>query len=639
MFDYKSLGFKAGLEIHQELDTSTKLFCRCPTYLRHDPPHFLLKRFFRPVMGELGEFDPAMLVEYKKNRVVIYEGYDDTTCTYEIDETPPFELNRDALKIGLQIVLLLNATPIDEIHTCRKNYLDGSVPCGFQRTMIIGKNGYIPLGEKKIRISTISIEEDAARKVKVEGRKVYYRLDRLGIPLVELVTEPDIETPEELVEAAYRLGLLLRSTKCVKRGLGTIRQDINLSISGGARVELKGVQKLDWIPRLVENEVKRQMALIKIRDELKKRKVRKTDFTREFADLSDVLKNTKCKFIKTELNKGKIVLGVRIPNFKGLLGLEVQPGKTFGYEIAERVMVIAGLKGLIHSDEHLSKYGFTESEIENIRSRLKLSENDAFAIVVGDREQAEKAMNIIVDRCILALQGVPNETRMALENGNSKFERELHGGARLYPDTDTPPIAISEKLISEVKETLPKYPWELEKEISEKYKISIKIARNLILSDKLEVFRKLVDEIKIEPTLAHTTLLETIKALERESVPVENLSDNHILDTFRLVANKEIGKEGIAEVLKELAKHPEIDAKKAADNLGLKALPLHKVEEIINNAVKRNIELIRKKNQAAFAPIMGEIMKEVRGKIDGKVVADILKKKISNVLGSGVNNE
>ena len=284
-YDYNKIGLKCGLEIHQQLETETKLFCRCPSTLQGTrKPDFEVKRFMRPVLGEMGTYDKAMLTEYGKGMDIIYEGYNDVICTYELDETPPFLCNSEARKIALKIALLLNANIIEEMHVCRKNYLDGSVPCGFQKTMILGTDGYIPMQNgKKIRIDILSLEEEAARKIKTEEKTNYYRLDRLGIPLVEVTTKPDISNPTECKECAERIGLLLWMTD-VKTIIGSIRQDINVSIKSGTRIEIKGVQKLGWIPNLINHEISRQLGLIEIQSLLKERNLNFKDFPSQPVD-------------------------------------------------------------------------------------------------------------------------------------------------------------------------------------------------------------------------------------------------------------------------------------------------------------------------------------------------------------------
>jgi Glu-tRNA(Gln) amidotransferase subunit E-like FAD-binding protein len=261
MQDYKKVGLKSGIEIHQQLDTN-KLFCNCPSILRADEPDVIVKRRLCAVSGEEGEVDVAAAFEHAREREFVYQGYSDSTCEVEFDESPPRETNQEALKIALQISLLLNAKPLEITQVMRKTVIDGSNTSGFQRTLLLAKDGYVETSQGKIKIATICLEEDAARIISQNDKEVTYRLDRLGIPLVEIATAPDIKTPEQAKEAALHIGEILRACR-VKRGIGTIRQDVNLSISNGKRIEIKGVQEPALISKTIEKEIERQMQLVK----------------------------------------------------------------------------------------------------------------------------------------------------------------------------------------------------------------------------------------------------------------------------------------------------------------------------------------------------------------------------------------
>jgi len=552
---------------------------------------------------------------------------DVATCTRQ---TPPFEISEEALEIGLELALLLKAKVVDELHVCRKNYLDGSVPCGFQRTLIVGLNGSIQVNGKEIPIETICIEEDAARKVREEGSTVYYRIDRLGIPLVEIVTAPCIETPEELMEAAFRIGLLLRSTGKVRRGIGTIRQDVNISVDGGARVEIKGVQKLEWLPKLARNEVIRQLSLIRIRDELAHREIREEDLKLEIKDVTEVFRKTRSKILKQRGDER--VLAVRLPKFSGILGVEVQPGKRFGKEIAEKVRAVTGLAGIIHSDENLEEYGINAEEISDLCRVLMVNDEDAFVIVKAPRDIGEKALEIVVERARQSLKGVPSETRRALEDGNSEFLRELHGGARLYPDTDTPPIRLDPELRNRVAGRLPEYPWNLKDKLVKRYGISEEFAERLILEGKVFLFKEVVDEYGVDPVLVASILLQTLKALVREGVNVEDVGEDELKEVFRYISEGRIAKEAVESLITKLAeKHVNIE--EALKELDLKPLSEKELEELVDEVVNENVDIIKERGERAFSPLMGMVMKQVRGRIDGSKVADILKKKIREVSG------
>ncbi|MCF7862087.1 Glu-tRNA(Gln) amidotransferase subunit GatE [Candidatus Woesearchaeota archaeon] len=258
---YQKIGFKAGVEIHQQLD-GKKLFCDCPTLNTDEKADIHFERRLRAPPGETGIVDAAALHEMQKGKKFIYESSSKDTCLVEFDEEPPHMVNQEALRTVLQVASMLNATIVDEIQFMRKTVVDGSNVSGFQRTALVAIDGYIETSKGKVKIPTICLEEEAAKKIKDTDDSVMYRLDRLGIPLIEIGTDPDIKDPQHAKEVAEKLGMILRSTGRVKRGLGTIRQDVNVSIKGGARVEIKGFQDLKTIPLVIENEIKRQQKIV-----------------------------------------------------------------------------------------------------------------------------------------------------------------------------------------------------------------------------------------------------------------------------------------------------------------------------------------------------------------------------------------
>ena len=632
--DYKSLGLKAGIEIHQQLKTKRKLFCRCPAELTTDDPDFTVMRNFRPVLGEMGVFDEAMLLEFKKQNSVIYQGYNDINCTYELDDTPPFECDPNAIQISLELAKLLNMEIIDEFKVCRKNYLDGSVPGGFQRTMIVAKDGHYTLSNgKEIGIEILCLEEDSARRIAQDKKSITFRLDRLGIPLVEIATAPDIKGPEEAREAAARLGLLLRSTGNVRRGLGVTRQDLNVSIKEGARIEIKGVQKLDWIPILVEREAMRQLKLVELRDEMKKRGI-STDIIESIdikgVDLSKDLKDTKVKFIKNGIKKKQKLMGIKVPKMEGLIGLELQPDRRFGTELSDRIKVIVKLSGIIHSDEKLTKYGFSEKEISLIKKKLNASNDDAFILILGPKNKLLRGFPVIVERIQQALNGVPPETRKALENGNSEFLRGLHGGSRLYPDTDSRSILIDPTVVEKIEP--PPKPWDIIKEMHNQYDLDEDRVEQLILDGYLGIFNEIIEKIKVSPSIVLNTFLDTLTAISRDGYEIENINDNHFIDLFAALAKKQISKEAIDELLMKVAKNPSLTIQGAAKSLNISAMKVEDLKEIIDEIIKNNHEIIKERGEKAFQPLMGDVMREARGKIDGKIVARELKKAVKEAL-------
>ena len=632
-FDYEKLGLKCGLEIHQQLDTATKLFCRCPSKLQGTrEPDFTVKRTMRPVLGELGTYDEAMLTEYEKGMGIIYEGYNDVICTYELDETPPFGINVEAKTVAMEIALLLNSNIIEEMHVCRKNYLDGSVSCGFQRTMILGTGGWVELENgKQIGIDLLSLEEDAARKIKTEQKTNYFRLDRLGIPLVEVTTKPDIRSPDECRETAERLGLLLWSTR-VKKVLGSIRQDINVSIKAGTRVEIKGVQKLDWIPILINREVSRQLNLIEIKEELAKRKLSEKDIPSKPIDLTDIINRDELNFLAEGINLGKKLHGINFFGFKGIFGKELIENYRFGTEISSKVKSISGLKGIIHSDENLKKYKLSDENILKLQEKLKSSDKDCFVLVLGYKNEIDKAMEVIINRVKTAFKGVPPETRRAGEDGNTEFLRELHGGARLYPDTDSKAILNTDIEIKDVKNNLPEYPWILIKNYVKKYKTQERLIKDLIFEGIVDLFDKIISFYDENPSLVITTLLETTKELSRDGKLVENLSEQDFIDIFTLLKKKEIGKEAIREFISAKADSPELTIDQIKKKLKIHPLSIEELREIINKIVKIKIDMLKEKGMRAKGPMMGLVMKQVRGKIDGSIVSEELESILKQTL-------
>lgn len=258
--DYKKIKFKCGLEIHQQIDSPRKLFCNCPCVLRTDSPDFEVERKLHAVAGESGEVDVAAAYQAGLEKTFIYQGHKENSCLVELDDEPPHEINNDALKIAVQISFLLNCKIIPVTQIMRKTVVDGSNTSGFQRTVLIARDGFVETSSGKVGIDTICLEEDSCRRMKTEGDKVYWSLDRLGIPLIEIATAPDIKNPEQAKEVALHIGNILRSCK-VRRGIGTIRQDVNVSIRNENRVELKGMQDMKTFLRTVENEVLRQKEL------------------------------------------------------------------------------------------------------------------------------------------------------------------------------------------------------------------------------------------------------------------------------------------------------------------------------------------------------------------------------------------
>lgn len=623
--DYKKLGLRVGFEIHQELDTH-KLFCNCPSKLRDEEAPLKVKRRLRPTQSEMGEVDRAALAEALKGKSFAYQIYPDITCLVELDAEPPHPINEEALDITLEVALLLNTKPVDEVHTMRKIVIDGSNTAGFQRTALVALDGKIDTDGKSFRISTICLEEDAARKMGESAEHVDYRLDRLGIPLVEIATGPDFSDPETPAKAALRVGHILRATGKVKRGIGTIRQDINISIAGGARQEIKGVQELSLISEVIEREVGRQLALLEIRDELKRRRAERAE--KKIVNVTDVFSGTKSGVIRRALGASGEVLAVRLPKFAGLLGKELQPGRRFGTELADHARLYGKVGGIFHTDE-LPGYGISEEETARLKRTAGAADDDSVVFVAGDKERAKVALKTVVVRANQALQGVPEETRRALPDGNTEFTRPLPGAARLYPETDIPPITITTERLRKIKGKLPELPEERRTRLMKKHKLSRELAERLVLSDNLEIFEKLAAKTKADPTLIATTLEETVVSLRREGVEVENIQKNALAELFTRVAKGKLAKEAVPEVLRLVAQR--IGVQEAVDKLGLTAFTRPDLKKLVTEVVASNRALVNEKGMGAMGPLMGILMEKVRGRADGKLVHELLKRELRKI--------
>jgi len=625
---YEKLGLRVGFEIHQELDTH-KLFCNCPSRLRDEEPSLRVKRRLRPTQSEMGAVDRAALAEALKGKDFVYQVYPDSICLVELDDEPPHSLNEEALDIALEVALLLGAKPVDEVHTMRKIVIDGSNTCGFQRTALVALDGGIETNGKSFGIPTICLEEDAARKMDENPEYASYRLDRLGIPLVEIATGPDFSDPETPAKAALHIGQILRATGKVKRGIGTIRQDINISIADGARQEIKGVQELSLISEVIEREVRRQLALLEIRDELRRRGAEKVEG--KCTDVTEIFSGTKSGVVRKALGTGGRTFAVKLSKFAGILGRELQPGRRFGTELADHARLYGKVGGIFHTDE-LPGYGISEEETARLRSTVGAADDDAVVFVAGDKERAEGALKAVVDRVNQALQGVPEETRRALRDGNTEFMRPLPGAERMYPETDIPPIPISGDRLNRIRRKIPELPEQKVERFIKEYRLSQNLASRISLSENVSLFEEIVKKYRVNPTLVASTLEETLVSLRRDGVPVENLNKKHLECTFRLLSLKKITKESIPKILSALASKPQEKIEKILDELKLKAMSIDELKDLVSGIVDNNIEMIREQGERSYKKLMGVVMEEVRGKADGELVSKLLQKEIKRLL-------
>ena len=628
--DYDKLGLKVGLEIHQQLDTSAKLFCKCKPELFKEEPEITFLRKLRPTQSELGQIDPAAYFEFQKGVKILYEANPATSCLVEMDEEPPHPLNMEAVEIALTAALMIKAKPVDEIHVMRKTVIDGSNTTGFQRTCVIALNGVVRVGQKIVPIEHVSLEEDAARKMGEEGNIIRYRIDRLGIPLIEVATAPVINSPKEAGEIALAIGTILRATGRVKRGLGTIRQDINISIPNGALIEIKGMQELELLPLVVEYEVQRQLNLIKIREELEKGGVKGEEIKEEFFDVTDVFKQTKCKVIRKALDKNQQVLAVRLPKFKGFLKRELMPNFRLGTEMADRARFWGKVGGIFHTDE-LPAYGITAEEIEELRKTTEAKEQDIIVFVADTPENAKDALKAVIERAREAIKGVPEETRAPNPDGTTRYMRPRPGAARMYPETDIPLTYITEDYIKKISSRLPELPEQKLGRLIKEYRLNQKLARQILDSEHSELFETIIKESSVSPTTVAAFLTETLRALKRDGVQVDNVSEKQIREIFKHVGTGELTKEAIPEVVSWLSKHENKNIQEAISGLGLKIMSKEELEKIIEAIIEANKGLVEERGAKAFGILMGMVMKEVRGKANAASVGELIRKKLKDI--------
>ena len=456
--DYKRIGFKSGLEVHQQLKTRSKLFCRCPAGIYHGHEEYDAEviRHMRPTLSEMGVYDGTALMEFRTRKEITYRINNKTACTYEVDDTPPFLIDHEALEAAISIALAARMNIVGEVHITRKQYLDGSIPTGFQRSAIISVEGELQLKNKKVRLIQLSLEEDSCREVSDIGHKRIYKTDRLGMPLIETVTYPDCLTPDELAEAAEYIRFLNRSTGKVRTGMGAAREDVNVSCEGGNRAEIKGVAHIKWIPELSHNESFRQYALLNTRGKLKKiipdpaiwkmksREITEADSPLHFAP------------VRAAFDRGEKIFALNLPGCRGVLSHFTQPGLIFADEISDRLKVIACIEkpNMIHSEEIREKN--FNSLFPEVAIWLSAAKDDAQIILWGPEEDIPTALETVDERIRLALDGVPNETRKALADGTTIFERVLPGRDRMYPDTDSQPLPVTSEMLDRLGKNLPK---------------------------------------------------------------------------------------------------------------------------------------------------------------------------------------
>lgn len=621
-FDPEASQLRVGLEIHQQLATSTKLFCPCPI-VKSDELPLAFERRLRPTQSELGQIDPAAVFEFNKGRVNLYKWNPESACLVDADEEPPHSPNMEAIETAILMAEVLGSDVVDEVHVMRKLVIDGSNTSGFQRTAIIALGGELPVDGVSVGVQTITVEEDSSRVLKEGAQAREYALDRLGVPLVEIALDHVVGVPEHVEAVALSLGRSLRSTGRVARGQGTIRQDLNVSLLGGQVVEVKGVQKLNLIAKVVRYEATRQMGMVKIAEEIKKRGITEVECKAE--DATRVMKGTSSPVLKRTLQKGGVVTCIAVAGFAGLFGLEPFPAVRLGKELAE-IARTNGLGGVIHSDEFV-KQGIREEESVALRALAGYDSGAGLVLVAGGAaDRVETVAALVVDRLKKAVLGVLGETRAATEEGETRYQRPRPGAARMYPETDIPEIVVTEEWKRNLRMMMP-IPWkEKVTAYSKRYSLSEEAALQLYDSDNSKLFEDLTAKLKLEPSVIAAILVEAPVRLSREGVDESKVTPEVLTSVLVAVDGGRFAKEAAIDVLRAIGKGEVRDVDDAVSKLGLTGMSDEELNKIIDGVLKRNKALVKEKGDRAFSVLMGEVMKLARGKVDGQKVSKLLRR-------------
>jgi glutamyl-tRNA(Gln) amidotransferase subunit E len=624
--DFEKIGLKVGLEIHQQLDTSKKLFCKCRP-IESDEYTEKFSRRLRTAKSELGELDPAALFEKTKSKKINYYANSQSSCLVEKDEEPPHDLDHDAKKISLLISSMLESKIFSEIHVMRKTVIDGSNTTGFQRTMLVSQGGNLKINGKKIGVQAVCLEEDAAKLLKDEQNERNYSLDRLGVPLVEIALEPVSTKPSEVKEIALTLGRLLRVTRMVKRGIGSIRQDVNISVMNSGVVEVKGVQQLDQLEKIIGYEAKRQHGLILIAEKLKKLSI--TISNEDVFDVTEVLKDCESKIIQKALKSKAKIKAIRIRNFSGMFGFEPYPGIRLGKEIGQLVRFF-GIGGVFHSDE-LPNYGINDPYVDKIRKYLELVDVDGFLIIAGEDPKLDYAIDSIIKRIQDATDGVPAETRGVTQDGETIFLRPRPGASRMYPETDIPSISVLPEEIKLARENIPKSWDDSIAEIQKKYNLNSQLSEQIFDSEYMELFEKICENKKNSPNFVASILCSTITNLQRKGFDALLLKPEHIAELFELLADDKIPKESLEIIFENIMSGKSDTVSDAIQSTAVTSMSEGELNAILDEIIQKNMELVKELGENAITTLMGIAMKQVRGKASGQTVNVLLRKKIQEI--------
>ena len=628
---------KVGLEIHQQLDTKNKLFCNCEIVdaTEHD---FTFKRNLRPTRSEMGSYDQAALFESKKIKIIKYQSSRNSNCLIESDEEPPVEVNTEALEVVLTLCLALHCTVEDELHVMRKIVIDGSNTTGFQRTILVGRDGFLDVEGIRVGVQSICLEEDAARiineqnKDNDESNKIY-SLDRLGIPLIEIALEPISNSPTFVTILAQTVGRLLRSTKKVTRGIGSIRQDVNISVDNGPVVEVKGVQQLSQLALIIDYETKRQDGLNQIAKKLTERNINESEFIGTVTDVTHLLRNSSSKVLKRIITDDSKIIAFVLHGFNGILSFEPYPGIRLGKELGDLVKSY-GIGGIFHSDE-LPNYGISIDDVQSISSVLRMNKNDAFILVGGSITLLNTVLFELFNRITKSFSGVVPETRYVRIDGITAFSRPRPGSSRMYPETDIPYISIDDNTMKGLSKLIPQ-PWDVViEQISKKYDINKTLAENIFDSQYFILFEKIISQTSISPSFIISKLTEDLVSLERDGYDTSILTEDVLFYLFMQLNYSRISKESVPIIIEKLLKKEVDDVEEVIRSFGTDSLTEEFVDDTISRIISENKKVISEKGLDAVGLLMGRCMEILRGKIDGeKVNKKLMTKLINYIQGS-----
>ena len=682
--DPESLGFMCGIEIHQQLATG-KLHSRQPGILYDYTIDTIpeswprVHRRLRATQGEGGVVDVAARFEARRNRSFTYVKSSNAGLI-ELDEAPPLSHDEDAVEVALTVSAMMKMNPVAVMQAMRKTVVDGSNTSGFQRTTLIATGGAVETNSAPVGISLLTLEEDSARKLDTVsgsgGEVVIYTLDRLGVPLIEIATEPDILSPIHAQETSKALGQLLRDTRRVRRGLGTIRQDLNVSIACGDRVEIKGCQDLDWIPKIIELEMARQLHFYRLANEMRAENSQPLlppnrddddDATEEgvaklaeellpcdVTDITDVFSNCQSKMVVDSLADGAKVLAVKLANFAGRIGskqLDANGAQMprLGRELASAAK-LAGVRGIFHSDE-LPAYGIEQAEVDATKSNLDLSESDAFVLCVAPKWQADLALESVINRARQSFHRTQQEVRNVIikkgapEDGTTSAMRPLPGSARMYPETDIQVVPIAQEKWAEISSNLPLTQGERKAKLAlcdlSDNQVDALLGREADddfhagkdgdlmvglagLPDKawgsllLDRAQEEIAELTGAPSVDNVSLALLGFCLEmREAGGVTR--DGLIPLAARMMTSGDWqAHQGSADAIRSALE-------RRAGELGVVPADSGAVEEVVARIIAERADFVAERGMGAMGPLMGIVLKELGGGADGKAVSDALK--------------